>query len=864
MRWIKVMAGLLPMIGSKGADEKDSSQQRRLSRVVVPEHYDLHVKILDAGFCGSVGIRVMISQDVSEIVLNAKELEIRDAGIVVEGARIPGRVVVGEAEKELEVVRIVFPSSLRAGPGYLTMEFCGDYSNGLVGLYKSGGPKEVYSTHFEPTDARRAFPCFDQPDMKATFKISIDAGSKFTVLANTQAIPSLREEYGDRKIEYFEETCKMSTYLVAFVVGELSYIEDWSKDGVRLRVYGDSSEVEWGRYGLEVGKRCLEYFSEYFGVGYEFPRAGSAKIDMVGIPNFSSGAMENWGLITFRRESLLYVPGKSNVEDMKNVAGTVCHELGHMWFGNLVTMSWWDDLWLNEGFATWVSFKGMENIGSVVSWDVWGEFVLWNVVRGMVDDGLGKSHQIRMNVTDPGEIGEIFDSISYCKGASVIRMIERYVGESVFMLGIRRYIKEHMYGNGNAMSLWKAIGEEYGEDISEMVEGWISQAGYPVVSVQDCGSSLVLSQSRYSMLGKSDDSLWTIPVVVSWEGKGQERIELRGRETTVRKRSSVYKVNAEYGGFYRVLYDSAGLSGLESRIDSLSVVDRVNVIEDVFGLGFGLYGGLEHGLRRISEYYSDSYHVARSGIEKLLRLRSVFYDDAEIVSLIDKKVRKMILPCVGRIDVFDIGTSVESVSMNKYVLSVGVEVGIREAVEKVQELWRRHVEAGEELGELRWIVYKAVVDENLGYMMDKYKNGDTPGMRREVMNGFSGIKREENFLDVVGNLSQFSVEDIGVVIGSISRGGAFRDAMVEYVVSHGEELYLMVHKNAMLYNMIIMSLRHVSGDLIVEKVERFLSGIKHSGSNLSIEKVRNEIQWRRRMRGIREEVLRGLLPEAEK
>ncbi|KAG5860427.1 aminopeptidase N [Encephalitozoon hellem] len=863
MKWIELMIGLMPMIeGRKMEGSSGTEFPRRLDRTVVPSHYDLHVKVMDTGFCGNVGIRVDISQPVDEIMMNAKELDVVSAGIEIDGRRIDGEVVMGDDEKEYEVVRIRFPSTIPRGEGYIVGEFCGDYNSGLVGFYKSGGESKVYSTHFEPTDARRVFPCFDQPDMKATFSISIDAPSNLVVLSNSPSVPSLRKEYGDRAIEYFTKTSKMSTYLVAFVAGELEYIEDWSKSGVRLRVYGQGKEeASWGRYGLEVAKRCIDYFEEYFGIEYEFPEKGMAKIDMIGIPSFGSGAMENWGLITFRKESLLYSDGKDSVEQKKNVAETVCHELGHMWFGNLVTMEWWDDLWLNEGFATWISFKGMSEIGKeYVDWDVEGEFVLWNVIRGMLEDGLGKSHKIRMEVSDPGEIGEIFDAISYSKGASIIRMVEKYVGESVFMSGIRRYIREHMYGNGNGMSLWKAIGESYGKDISSMVEGWISQAGYPVISVNESGENLVLSQRRYSMLGKSDDSMWIVPVVITWGSGENESIEVGEREVVIPRRSDVYKVNSSYAGFYRVLYEADALRRLEERLESMGDMDRVNMVEDVFGLGFGLYGGIGERLRKIGEYYSDGYCVARSTIEKLMRIRSVFYDDAEIVSAVDRRVLGLVEERIESIDTSVCETSVERISMNKYLLSVGIEVGSASAMKKVSELWRRHVEEGAELGELRWIVYKGVVDDNLEHLIGEYKSGRRPGTRWEVISGFSGIKRKESFAEVVKRLCEFSVEDIGVVIAIICRSGNFRDEMVEYVVSHREELYSMVQKNVMLYNTIVMSLRHVSSDPMVEKVSEFLSGIKHSGSSLSIEKVRDEIEWRRRMRGVRDEILAGLRP----
>lgn len=854
--WIELMLVVLPMIVGKEATAEGSGRQV-LSRAVVPEHYDLDVKLLETGFCGSVGIRVEAEQGVSEIVLNAKGLEVRDAGVVVGEVRIDGEVVCGEAEQAQEVVRIKLGQEVR-GSGYVVASFCGSYGDGLVGLYKSGGEKEVYCTHFEPTDARRMFPCFDQPDMKATFRISVDAPSRLVVLSNGRAVEEQREEYGDRSIEYFEETRKMSTYLVAIVAGELEYIEDWSSSGVRLRVYGSSDEVGWGRYGLEVAKRCLDYFAEYFGVGYEFPSKSGAKIDMVGIPNFGNGAMENWGLVTFRKESLLYVAGRSSVEDKKNVSETVCHELAHMWFGNLVTMSWWDDLWLNEGFATWMSFKGLEQLGDAVDWDVWGEFVEWNVVRGMGDDGLGESHGIRVEVRSGEEINEIFDSISYSKGASVIRMIERYVGEAVFKRAIQRYISQHMYGNASGHDLWRAIGDEYGQDISGMVEGWISQAGYPIVRVQDSGEFLTLTQSRYSMVGKESGATWDVPVVIWWSGAGTEKIELGREAQRVAKRSEVYKVNAGYGGFYRVLYDEAGLRGLEGSIDSLSTADRVNVVEDVFGAGFGLYGGLCSGLAKAGLYYADGYNVGRSVLEKLLRVRSVFYDDAEVVELVSERIRSLIGPRVARMDVRALGGSVEEVSMNKYVLSVGIEIGDAEAIGKAVGLWEQHVSSGVELGELRGAVYKAVVDSALGCMMERYERGSTPGERREVMLGLGAMRKRESFDKVVEGLGQLHVEDVGVVIASICRGSAFRDEMVSYVVGHGQELYRMVQGNGMLYNTIILALRHVSSDEMASKVWRFLDGVRDAGSSLSVQKVRDEIEWRRRMKGARDEVVSGL------
>ncbi|KHN68778.1 aminopeptidase N [Ordospora colligata OC4] len=612
---------------------------------VIPQHYDLRIKIMDAGFGGAVGIAIDIKNATRSIVLNAVDLEISNVKLIAGGIHHVGTVQPDLQLNMREQIKIVFTEDVK-GPAYIVLQFSGTYSTGLRGLYcitactnnhsitndsivNTGIERDesnmndrntqqcsrVYCTHFEPSDARRMFPCFDQPDMKATFSISVDVSKTLVVLSNTDAVDELREEYGDRKIEYFERTCRMATYVVAILAGSLDYVEGVSISGIRVRVYGVTgvSDKQSRKYALEIGLKSVEYFGEYLGMRY-VSCGSSAKIDMVGVPEFGAGAMENWGLVVYRTENLEVMAAPEDVvhgnmtdvdkddrndknegdkningvddrdkndgkDDKKNVMNqsnnnnknniidrdknivdvdednmqqireTVSHEIAHMWFGNLVTLRWWDELWVNEGFATWASLKCLQ--------EGWGadeelRFVKDRLASSMREEGNGRA--VRDKVMSGASAAGRFDSVRYGKSASVIRMVEKYVGVDVMRDGIKIYLKKHKYGNVSGSEVWKAVGECWkrikrendsvginedsnndtsGTEISQMVREWMEQEGYPVVHAYEKDGAIVLTQSRYcssrmneevmNVNNKSDESRKVNEVVDIGNGKSMNK-----------------------------------------------------------------------------------------------------------------------------------------------------------------------------------------------------------------------------------------------------------------------------------------------------------------------------------------------------
>jgi aminopeptidase 2 len=366
----------------------------------------------------------------------------------------------------------------------------------MVGSYRSsfkanGETKYMATTQMQPTDARRAFPCFDEPALKARFTVTLIADKRLTCLSNMDAVSEVHVDgkYGNgKKAVTFRETPPMSSYLLAFVVGELNYIQS-NSFRLPVRVYAlIGQDIELGRFSLGLAARTLEFYEKTFESPYPLP-----KLDMIAILD-NSGAMENWGLLTFRLADLLIDEKTSSAGRMEQVAEVVQHELAHQWFGNLVTMDFWDGLWLNEGFATWMSWFSCNTF--YPEWKVWEQYVGSSLQSALSFDSLRSSHPIEVPVQRVDQISQIFDAISYQKGSCVIRMVSRYLGEDVFMEGIRRYLKKHAFGNTTTTDLWAALSDASGKDI-QIMQIWTKEVGHPIVTVTEDASSIHVKQNRY-------------------------------------------------------------------------------------------------------------------------------------------------------------------------------------------------------------------------------------------------------------------------------------------------------------------------------------------------------------------------------
>ncbi|XP_059454322.1 aminopeptidase M1-like isoform X3 [Corylus avellana] len=476
--------------------------QPRLPKFAVPKRYDIRLKpdLSACNFAGLVSIDLDIVAGTKFIVLNAAELSVASDSVSFTHRGFSKVYMLRPSNIDLvendEILVLEFAETLPIGIGVLTIGFEGTLNDKMKGFYRStyehdGEKKNMAVTQFEPADARRCFPCWDEPACKATFKITIlDVPSELVALSN---MPIIEEKVdGHLKTVSYQESPIMSTYLVAVVVGLFDYVEDHTSDGVKVRVYCQVGKANQGKFALGVAVRTLELYKNYFAMRYTLP-----KLDMVAIPDFANGAMENYGLVTYRETELLYDDQHSAASNKQWVVIVVAHELAHQWFGNLVTMEWWTHLWLNEGFATWVSYLATDSL--FPEWNIWTQF-LDELTEGLKLDGLAESHPIEVEINHVAETNEIFDAISYRKGASVIRMLQSYLGAECFQRSLASYIEKYACSNAKTEDLWAILEEGSGEPVKKLMNLWTKQKGYPVVSVKVKENKLVFEQQSLCTL----------------------------------------------------------------------------------------------------------------------------------------------------------------------------------------------------------------------------------------------------------------------------------------------------------------------------------------------------------------------------
>jgi puromycin-sensitive aminopeptidase len=554
----------------------------RLAPHVRPTAYDAALTVdLDAKrFRGRIRIDLALAATVEEIVLHAAELAVEGAALRAAGREVAVVEIRPVAASETVVLHL--GAAAPAGAASLELVFSGALSTGLRGLYRAG--PGLAATQFEAADARRVFPCFDEPGFKAPWRIQVEAPKDAAILSN--GTPVSEEQLGATRRVTFSETPPLPTYLVALVVGDVEALPPVKVREIPVRTWATREKQILTGFGQDVAVEVLPRLEDYFGVPYAF-----GKLDQVGLPEFEAGAMENAGLITYREVALLLDPATASLAQKKRVAEVVTHELAHQWFGNWVTMRWWDDLWLNEAFATWMAFKIVDQWNP--GWRVWLEFDQGKAAA-MQLDALRSTHPIHADVHNVAEATEAFDLITYEKGGAVLRMIEGYLGEERFRGGIQLYMQRHAKGNAVADDLWGALADSSREPVVELANAWIGQPGFPVVSVSRRGRVLRLEQRRFFSDPEevSDDpSTWPVPMVVRVSDRGQvteQRILLRERSTEVplagEGEPDWVVANAGATGFYRVANDAGGLSALARNLPKLAPAERIQLLSDEWAL----------------------------------------------------------------------------------------------------------------------------------------------------------------------------------------------------------------------------------------------------------------------------------------
>ncbi|MCG3176563.1 MAG: Aminopeptidase N [Candidatus Omnitrophica bacterium] len=570
---------------------KTATNPYRLERTVTPVHYaiDLTVDIANFAFKGRQSVRIKAASAFGSITLHALDLRIQRAELSTASGPLKASRIAFDKDKE--TVTLVFPRTVRPSEAReLALEYTGELNDKMHGFYRTrytvdGATRWGAATQFEATDARRCFPCWDEPDLKATFDITLRVPKQLTALSN-MPVKSQRVS-GELKAVSYRTTPVMPTYLVCFVVADLVYVAGRDKNGVPIRIYTTPGKEKQARFALEVGKHALTYFADWFGIPYSLP-----KMDMVALPDFASGAMENWGLVTYRETALLVDPDNSSVQARQRVAEVIDHELAHQWFGNLVTMEWWTDLWLNEGFASYMGPKAVHD--QFPEWDIWGQFIATEYLGALRDDALRNTHPIEIDVKNPHEIREIFDGITYSKGASVNRMLEHYLSEPVLRKGLNVYLKKYAYGNARTVDLWSVLEQVSGKPVRRLMAAYTRQEGFPVVEVAETegsrGRGLDLRQSRFIFDGGSDARglSWSVPVAVRTERQGEVATLLDATTGTIAFKTAPgwIKVNPGQSGFYRVRYAEELLGPLSEALRSgrLEAIDMLGVLDDAAAL----------------------------------------------------------------------------------------------------------------------------------------------------------------------------------------------------------------------------------------------------------------------------------------
>ena len=552
----------------------------RLPRTVLPSKYavSLSPDLDKASFTGSVTISAEATQTVNEIVLNAIELDIH--AVEVNGSPVPFSL-----NEELE--RLIIDAAVSPGPITLHISFTGTLNDKLRGFYRStftdenGAIRTIATTQMQSTDCRRAFPCFDEPDFKATFAIDITCDADLLAVSNGREIRRETQPNGQVRI-WFSETMLMSTYLVAFVVGPLEATEPVMVGSLPLRVIHVPGKSHLTEFGLRVGAFCIEWFENYYGIPYP-----SDKCDLLALPDFAAGAMENLGCITFREVLLLVDPATSTQIEQELVAAVVAHELAHMWFGDLVTMRWWNGIWLNEAFATFMEVAATDAFAP--QWTMWTSFGLDRSAAFEVDS-LHSTRTVEFPVESPADADGMFDVLTYQKGGALLRMLEQYLGPDRFRAGVNHYLKKHSYGNTETGDLWDAIEHVVSTDGGEnvpvraLMDSWIWQAGYPLVSARVDGAELVLSQRQFTFDNTPNATLWVIPVHVR-VGNEASKVLLNTDELRLplANSSATVVVNAGGPGFYRVEYSTDLLSRITgTTLATLTTLERYNLVDDAW------------------------------------------------------------------------------------------------------------------------------------------------------------------------------------------------------------------------------------------------------------------------------------------
>ena len=549
----------------------------RLPKDVLPKHYAIRIEanIKAATFAGVVEVDVEATKPVRTLVLNS-------LGLAISKASADGEAVEAKADDAAQFLTLTAPKELSVGKHRVRIEFAGKLTEAPQGIYLTryqmpdGTWQKAVTTQMEPADARRMFPCWDEPVFRSSFQLTAVVPAKHTPLFN-MPITSERALDGGKREVTFGTTPPMPSYLVAFVSSELEALHD-SLGDVKLGFFATPGKRDRLAYSLEATKQVLPYFDDYFGVRYSLP-----KLDQVSFPSVGAGGMENWGCIIYADSALLFHPKEDGFMDRRGTFGIVAHEIAHQWFGDLVTMAWWDNLWLNEGFASWMATKVSDHFNP--TWKMWTT-AAGGKEAAMRLDARATTHPIQQKVETESEAIDAFDEITYSKGQAFLRMLETWLGEGTFRDGMRLYFKRHALGNTTTANLWAALQEVSGKDVRRMTAGWTEQPGFPVIRVNaDASGKVTLTQERFTIHQKNAAPLdWVVPVVVKPFPTGDAEVHVVEKSAVTLNAALPVVVNASGAGYFRVSYEGEAWEQIKLNLTRLPEIDQISIVQDTWAL----------------------------------------------------------------------------------------------------------------------------------------------------------------------------------------------------------------------------------------------------------------------------------------
>jgi len=728
----------------------------RLYKNFQPEHYDLAMDLdLDKKVIHGTAIITgkKTGRPSQRLTFHSKYLKLTKATIVRHDKKLGDQAVTVERiniQKSYNEVRLHTEALLYAGDLTVTIEYEAPIQDSMHGVYLSnytigGTTHTLVSTQLESHHAREAFPCIDEPEAKATFDLKLTTPDGKTVLSN---MPSTSQNSSDGRLtSTFQTSPRMSTYLLAFVIGDLQKKTATTADGVKVSVYATSAHTpEALDFGLDVGKRSVEFFNDYYGIPYPLP-----KCDMIAIPDFSAGAMENWGLVTYRESCLIADPATVSQSAREVVALVVAHELSHQWFGNLVTMKWWNDLWLNESFANVMEYVAVDAL--FPDWHIFDSFIGNEGLSAFRRDSIPGVQSIKTEVNHPDEISSIFDpSIVYAKGGRLINMLRSYIGEDDFRAGLTQYFKKHAYSNTTGDDLWAALGEASGKDIATFMNPWLQQSGFPLVTVHQEGKNVSLSQQHFLIdAGKADERRWPVPLLA---GEGMLDL-LQKSEQSVQTASSDYvRINHGAIGHYIVRYsspDHMAWLAEQAKNKTLSEAERLMLLSDSSLLARNGADCLATTLKLLEAYRTEDSEPVWDIISLVVGDSRRFVDcDPAIEGQIKAYIRELIESQYQRLgwEPKD-GESIHDTKLRGTILGLGTYAeypAIKARALELFEVYKQNENAVD--SELRGIVFTAAVrygdQAAFDYLLAREASTNNPNLKQELMGSLSATRSTDN------------------------------------------------------------------------------------------------------------------------